>query len=392
MRKLALIALLAASFSAAADTVQLRENAPDRHVVVKGDTLWDISAEFLKSPWRWPELWQNNKDRIKNPHWIYPGDVIYLIMTPQGPRLTTMETVKLSPSIHSEPIPDETAAITTIPQSTVDAFFRRPLVASVGALASAPVLIGAADERTMMTVGDRVYASGVKADTGKWDIVRVGKPLKDPDSGEEIAREVIYVGDAKTVAPGTPTTLAITGVDREVQVGDLLMPATEPGDLKFIPHAPKQPVEGKIISAYGGSQTAGKYSTVIINKGRLDGLELGHVLAIYESGRSVGSKPGLNKLASYSPKSGYIDGDKERGGNVWSGLDIACLKPGKQITAGENVDYSDVFTNDCRQPYVQLPDLEVGHILLFRVFDRVSYGLVMDSANPIYLLDTVKNP
>jgi len=392
MRKLALIALLAASFAASADTVQLRENAPDKHVVVKGDTLWDISAEFLKSPWKWPEIWQNNKDRIKNPHWIYPGDVIYLIMTPQGPRLTTMSTVKLSPTIHFEPIPDETTAITTVPPEMVDAFFRHPLVASVGALASAPVLIGAADERTMMTVGDRVYASGLQTDSGKWDIVRVGKPLNDPDSGDEIAREVIYVGEAQTVAPGSPATLTITGVEREIQVGDLLMPATEPGDLRFIPHAPSKPVEGKIISAYGSSQTAGRYSTVIINKGRIDGLELGNVLAIYETGRTAGSPPGLSRLASFSPKSGYIDSNKERGGDTWSGLDIACIKPGKQITAGESVDYQDVFTNDCKQPYVKLPNLEVGHILLFRIFDRVSYGLVMDSANPIYLLDTVKNP
>jgi hypothetical protein len=390
MRKLALIVLLTASFAAAADTVQLRENAPDRHVVVKGDTLWDISAKFLKSPWKWPQLWQTNKDKIKNPHWIYPGDVVYLVMTPQGPRLSVMETVKLSPTIHSTPIPEARQAIPTIPYAAVQAFLGRPLVASVSELAHAPVLVGSVDDRAMMSLGDQVYATGVQTDSGKWNIVRIGKALKDPDTGEELAREVTYVGDAKTVAPGSPTTLVITGVDREIQAGDLLMPATQVDAMDFDPRAPEKQVEGKIISAYGSSQTAGKYSTVIINKGKVDGLELGHVLGVYKSGRTTGQGPNYSKLTSFSPKSGYIDGDKERGSSAWAGVDIACLKPGAQVTAGDKD--SDVFTTDCRTPYVKLPDLEVGHILIYRVFDRVAYGLVMDASNPIYLLDTVKNP
>ncbi len=392
MRKLALIALLAASFAAAADTVQLRADAPDRHVVVKGDTLWDISAKFLKSPWKWPELWQYNKAEIKNPHWIYPGDVIYLIMTPQGPRLSVVATVKLSPTIHAEAIPDAKEAIPTIPYAAIEGFLQHPLVASVSMLATAPVLVGSADERTLMSLGDRVYATGILIDSGKWNIVRVGKALKDPDSGQEIARELAYVGDAKTLTTGAPSTLSITSVDREVQAGDLLIPVSETGAVDFIPRAPDKQIEGKIISAYGGSQSAGKYWTVIINRGRTDGLEQGHVLAVYESGRAVGHDPNASKLASYSPKSGYIDSNKERVSSDWSGLDIACLKPGKQVTAGEPVDTKDAFTTDCRQEYVKLPDQQVGHILIYRVFDRVAYGLVMDSASPIYLLDTVKNP
>lgn len=390
MRKLALIALLTASFAAAADTVQLREDAPDRHVVVKGDTLWDISAKFLKSPWKWPQLWQTNKDRIKNPHWIYPGDVVYLVMTPEGPRLSVMETVKLSPTIHSTPIPEAKQAIPTIPYSEVEAFLGRPLVASVSELAHAPVLVGSVDDRAMMSMGDRVYATGVQADAGKWNIVRIGKALKDPDTGEELAREVTYLGDAKTVAPGSPTSLVITKADREIQPGDLLLPATQVNALDFDPRAPEKQIEGKIISAYGSSQTAGKYSTVIINKGRVDGLALGHVLGVYKTGREAGRGPDYSKLTSFSPKSGYINGDLERGSSAWAGVDIACIKPGAQLSAGDK--NSDVFTTDCHIPYVKLPDLEIGHILLYRVFDRVSYGLVMDASNPIYLLDTVKNP
>jgi hypothetical protein len=392
MRKLALIALLTASFAAAADTVQLRADAPNRHIVVKGDTLWDISAKFLKSPWKWPELWQNNKAEIKNPHWIYPGDVIYLTMTPQGPRLSLVNTVKLSPTVHSEVIPDAKESIPTLPYSAVAAFLGHPLVASAGTLATAPVLVGSADDRSMMTLGDRVYASGIQVDSENWNIVRIGKALKDPDSGEELARELIYVGNAKTLAAGSPATLSITRVDREVEAGDLLLPVTERDAMDFTPRAPEKRIEGKIISAFGNSQAAARYSTVIIDRGRADGLELGHVLAIDESDKSVGRNPDSGRLASFSPKSGYLYGTNERGNTDWSGLDIACLKPGKQITAGEKVDAKDLFTSDCRQEYVKLPDLQVGHLLIYQVFDRVAYGLVMDSSGPIYLLDTVKNP
>jgi hypothetical protein len=392
MRKLALIALLTASFAAAADTVQLRADAPNRHIVVKGDTLWDISAKFLKSPWKWPELWQNNKAEIKNPHWIYPGDVIYLTMTPQGPRLSLVNTVKLSPTIHSEAIPDAKESIPTLPYSAVQAFLGHPLVASAGTLATAPVLVGSADDRSMMTLGDRVYASGIQQDSENWNIVRIGKSLKDPDSGEELARELIYVGNAKTLATGAPATLSITRVEREVEAGDLLLPVTERDAMDFTPRAPEKQIEGKIISAFGNSQAAARYSTVIIDRGRADGLELGHVLAIDESNKSVGRNPDSSRLASFNPKNGYLNGTNERGSTDWSGLDIACLKPGKQITAGEKVDAKDLFTSDCRQEYVKLPDLQVGHLLIYQVFDRVAYGLVMDSSGPIYLLDTVKNP
>ena len=168
------------------------------------------------------------------------------------------------------------------------------------------------------------------------------------------------------------------------------MPATQADAMDFDPRSPEKQITGKIISAYGSSQTAGKYSTVIINRGRLDGLELGHVLGVFKGGRSAGRGPNYSKLASFSPDSGYINGDKERGSSAWSGVDIACIKPGAQVSAGDND--SDVFTTDCHIPYVKLPDLEVGHILIYRVFDHVAYGLVMDASNPIYLLDTVKNP
>lgn len=467
MRKLALIVSLGlavglvAPSATWADQVRLRDDAPDRHVVVKGDTLWDISAKFLKSPWLWPELWQTNKDHIKNPHLIYPGDVVYLVMTPDGPRLTKMGTVKLSPGIHSEPITVE-EAIPTIPYSTVQAFLQRPLVASAETLATAPKLIASEDGRVFLTLGDRVYANRITDTTQKWHIVRLGKPLKRPDSGEEIAREVEYVGDATLAQRGQPATLTIAKVDREIQIGDLLIPAAQTGDgLDFVPRAPNKRIEGRIISAFGGSQASGRYSTVILDRGRADGLELGHVLSVFRDGRTLGNREEAGRFATYPPKAGYLDANRERehlieyqnfweevvdfldpfdfffkpfpdgrrgwrymdykclkadaqvsadsfhdpaktmetcpeGAELrarnWAYMDIGCLKPGKQITFGDFFDPKEVYQPHCRPEVVKLPDLETGHVLVYRVFDQIAYGLVMDADRTIYLLDTVRTP
>ena len=379
MRTLALIVSLGIASSlampapATADTVQLRADAPTRHVVVKGDTLWDISAKFLKSPWLWPELWRTNDDHIKNPHLIYPGDVIYLVMTPDGPRLSKMETVKLSPSIHSEPIKGD--AIPPIPYAAVKAFLERPLIADTDVLAKAPRLIASEAGRGLSGLGDRVYANGVADDTAKWTIVRVGKPLKDPATGEVIAHEVAYVGDAKTLVKGSPATLVITAADREVQAGDRLIPAMTAGDTNFEPHAPAKPVDGRIISSLGSDQTAGRYATVVVNKGSADGLESGQVLAVFHPGATVGRAEGESRIESFSPKSGYLDGTKERGNN-------------DTYVPFNNADEAQKAATGA----IQLPDARTGLVMIYRVFNRVSYALVMESYRPIFTLDHVGNP
>lgn len=368
MRKLALIALLAASFAASADEVQVRKDAPEKHVVVKGDTLWDISATFLKTPWKWPEIWQNNKDHIKNPHWIYPGDVVYLVNTANGPRLVVngggMPTVKLSPTVHSEPIEEGATPIPTIPFSSIEAYLRRPILASDATLSASPTVIASDDGRGLMTLGDTIYASGIKGDGEKWNIVRVGKPLTDPDSGEVLARELTYIGDAQVKAGGEPATLTVTSVDEEIQPGDRLLPATSMEGMDLTPHSPAKPVDGKIISVLSGSQATSKYATVIINKGSQDGMKLGDVLEVFRTGRSIGPEYS-HRLASFNPKNGYLVGSEQR---------------------------LEQFKIDGKPVNAKLPDVETGHVMIYRVLDRVSYGLVMDSAMPIYLLDAVRNP
>lgn len=456
MRRLALIVSLGLSFTLSspvtvmADTVQLREDAPDRHVVVKGDTLWDISAKFLKSPWLWPDLWQTNKDHIKNPHLIYPGDVVYLVMTPDGPRLEKVQTVKLSPQVHAEAI-EAQDAIPAIPHAAIRAFLQRPLVEEAGALSGAPKLIATQDGRGLVMLGDRVYADHIAANQRNWHIVRVGKALKRPGTNETLAREVEYIGNAQLQAKGAPATLVVAGAVGEIMMGDRLVPATQADTTDFVPHAPAKPVDGRVISAFGGSQASHRYATIVIDQGRADGLEPGHVLAVARPGKTVGRAEDENRVASFNPKNGYLDGAKERGHNqpyvdlmetarddtpqrwrymdtkclkadapaVIDGfydpaqmteeckgdgsdrkvvyMDIGCLKPGKQVSYDQPFDPKDVYELHCREPADQpgatrLPDSRAGLILVYRVFDKVSYALVMESYGPIYLLDRVGNP
>lgn len=414
---------LCLSFPSAADTLQLREDAPERHVVVKGDTLWDISARFLKSPWRWPELWQSNKEDVRNPHLIYPDDVIYLVQTPDGPRLLKLDTVrlavesavestKLSPRIRSEVIRVE-EAIPTLPYTLIQPFLQRPLIASASGLNNAARVIATEDGRGLITLGDRIYASATELNQPDWHIVRLGRTLREPESGVVLAHEVDFVGHARLKQQGRPATLEIAASEREVLIGDILIPAVETEKVDFTPRSPTLPIAGQIISAYGSNQSAGKYSTVIINKGRRDGLEPGHVLAVYRAGKTVGGdeRRSWRHAASFGPSSGYLDSARERGGNNayaifqgdsrdtakanWAQVLIGCLKPGKQATYGEPVNLMDVHDPRCRPSPVEsvrLPDVRTGLIMVYRVFDQVSYALVMESDSAFFLLDRVANP
>ena len=171
-----------------ADEIRLQENAPDRHVVVKGDTLWDISVKFLKDPWKWPEVWGFNKAQIKNPHLIYPGDVVLLTMEGGKPRLSLQggQTIKLSPSIRGEPIVTQAAGIPTIPQAAIRALLSKGGVGDPSDLEKAPRILGSSDQRVMFGPGDHVYASKGEAEIVDWRVVRLGQPLRNPDAPKEI--------------------------------------------------------------------------------------------------------------------------------------------------------------------------------------------------------------
>lgn len=418
MRILPLLMAIGLAFPALADSVRLQENAPDRHVVVKGDTLWDISEKFLKDPWKWPEVWQLNRDEIKNPHLIYPGDVVVLTIVDGKPRLSLEkgrfgETVKLSPQIHSEPIVIKDKGIPAIDPKTIAPFLGLGAVVSKESLDSGPKLLGAIDERVLIMAGDRVYASPGKGDTKDWQVFRPGKELVDPDSQEVLGYEAIAVGQARTTAPGNPQTVVISKATQEVIIGDRLLPYN-PVELEaLVPHAPSKPVLGKIISAYGGITATSQYATVVINKGARDGLEAGHVLAIHRQGRVLQKdeeverhrymdvkcvKPGKTISNDfYDPKEVMVECEdlpKDSKQEAWRYMDVGCLKPGAKVSASEFFNPKEVYNLHCRpgDMNVRLPEHRVGVMFLYRVYDKVSYGLIMKTEGPIYLMDNVRNP
>jgi len=372
MRTLILIAVLGfASASgmqpwgqALADEIQLRDKAPERHVVVKGDTLWDISEKFLKDPWKWPEVWGYNKAQIKDPHWIYPGDVVLLTMEGGKPRLSLesqTRSVKLSPSIRGEPIIVKEAGIPSIPVAAIMPLLSQGGVGDPVDLAKAPMILGSSDARVMFSSGDLVYAGKGGADIVDWNVVRLGQALKNPDDPKEVlAYEMIHIANAHTVTPGDPQLVRIGSVDQEVLERDRLVPAWKSEPPQFMPHAPDKPMQAKVISALGGPINAGAWMTLVLDKGARDGLEEGHVLALYRPGRSV--------------------------------ADPKCLRAEKiAFLAGGGRGHAD----DCKKDvddHTRLPETRNGLAFVYRVFNKVAYALVMKSIEPVSTGDTARNP
>lgn len=369
MRTLILIAALGLSAAmgapSRADEVRLQENAPDRHVVVKGDTLWDISEKFLKDPWLWPEVWQLNKEQIKNPHLIYPGDVVILTMEGGKPRLSlepgARDVVKLSPQIRGEPIIIKESGIPSIPVGAIQALLSKGGVGDPSDLDKSPRILGSSDARVMFGTGDSVYASKGEWGTVDWRVVRLGQALKNPENPKEIlAYEMLYLGNARTEKQGDPQVVRIVSAEQEILERDRLLPAWK-GELpQFVPHSPDKPINAKVVAALGGPIYAGPYMTVVLDKGIRDGLEEGHVLALFRAGRSVADPKCLR-----AEKISFLAGGGR--GNA------------KDCKADEN-DKS------------ALPDTRVGLAFVYRVFNKACYALVMKGTEPVTVGDSAHNP
>lgn len=329
----------------AAASIPLQDNPPDKHVVVKGDTLWGIAGSFLKEPWRWPDIWNLNREQVKNPHLIYPGDVIVLNLVDGKPRLQfadkqSLETVRLSPSTRSESLSPESRAIPSVAPAIIAPFLGQPLIIEERFLDSAPVIVRAEEGRVVIGAGNSAYAIGLEKTSGiHWNIYRPGKILSDLETREVLGQEAIYLGRAKVVKFGDPSTLEITESAREINAGDRLVPVTDAPVNAYVPHAPERFVSGSIISAYGGVAEAGKHNVVTLSMGKRDGLEIGHVLAIYRRGGSAS----------------VIDG---QGGKTT----------------------------------LTMPDERSGLVFIFRVFDKLSYALVVQSSRPVHMQDIVQTP
>ena len=274
-----------ASAQQATPPIELAPGAPDKHIVVKGDTLWDISSTFLKSPWRWPEVWQLNKEQIADPHWIYPGDIVYLDTSGTTPRLRLGKSLggsiaangrggdgvqRLEPVVRAEQLDKD--AISTVSMAAIEAFINRPLIVDEKGLVESPRIIATQEGRVYLGRGDRAYVRGIKEDgVSDWHIYRPAKPLLDPDTRKPLAYEALYLGTAQVVRKGDPTTIRIVGNAEEIGEGDRLVPAEAARTVNFAPRAPERDIVGKIVSVYRGITQVGRNSVVALNVGSQPG-------------------------------------------------------------------------------------------------------------------------
>ena len=394
VRQLVVSLALVLAMPALADTLKLQENAPDRYVVEKGDTLWDISGRFLKDPWRWPQIWNLNREEIRNPHWIYPGDTILLDRSGKEPRLSVVKggtrTVKLSPGVRASDIGSD--AIQPIPMRVIHPFLSQPRVVPEDALDDAAFILGSNDERVVLGAGDDAFATGGKSGVTRWSVLRPGKALKDPETGDVLGYEAEYLGDARTLAEGAPQKIRITHSAQEIQPGDKLVEAADASTFDFLPHAPENAINGRILSAYGGMSDSGRYQTVVLNRGANDGLEPGHVLAVFREGKAVTlSKDERDRVTWVAKQSGTVPE-----GGAWLHSDVRCLNQNSGVSYDRAAEVRNTFRSTCLtnddDDAVKLPDARSGLVMVYRVFDRVSYALIMESQGPVYLLDQVRNP
>src|SRR5215467_2911787 len=355
----------AAWIALAQGDLQVKDTAPDKYVVQKGDTLWSIASKFLKDQWRWPEIWRMNQEQIRNPHNIKPGDVLVLDRTVSPPQLrlgdagttTTSgggaaaptqpsgetESVKLLPRVYTTSLADQ--AIPAIPARAIEPFLTQPLLIEAGGLDRAPRIIATEENRVNLGAGNVAYVSGFgKADDAVWQVYRAGQPLVDPDTSRTLGYEAVYLGTARMTRAGEPATVQIVSSKKEISAGDRLLPAPPPVIPQYIPHAPEAQVSGRIIGLYDALTTSsgGRDSIISINRGRRHGLEPGHVLAIY-----------------------------------------------RYVTVYDQADY---LKSRDRSPPIQLPAERYGLAFIFRTFNSVSYALVMESTRPVQGGDFVQNP
>ena len=363
--------------SLGAAEIELNPGHPERYVVKKGDTLWDISALFLKKPWLWPKIWRINP-QIENPHLIYPGDVLTLTFEAGRPVLQLGRghgRSILSPTVREY---EHDKAIPPIPLDAIWPFLSAPRVVGPEEMANAPYVVGSQDGHLVSDTSNRVYIRGVRDNrVNRYTVFRCGEVYHNPPAENYqdlrygmstdlsdrysstcipgrgagiLGYEAIHVAEASIERLGDPATVVITEAKREVLVGDRLLPQTGLEFPEFIPHAPTQAVTGHIISVMDAVSQVGPYQVVVLNRGSHAGLELGHVLAIYQSGIVVQDPVAAQARAQHG------------------------------------------FARDRRNGYVELPHERIGELMVFRTFDKISYALVMRANRAVHIYDSVQNP
>jgi hypothetical protein len=364
----------------------LQADAPSEYTVQKGDTLWAISGKFLKEPWKWPQLWQMNRDQIKNPHLIYPGDTIKLDRSGMSPSLSLVggtgaavaegNVVRLQPRTRVEGL---STAVPTIPGSAIGPFLTQPLVVEVGGMDALPRIVATEEERVIVGAGNIAYVSGMQPGDGiNWQVFRPGETLTDPETGEVLGLEAVHVGDARVKRFGSPSTIEVTRAKQEINQGDRLMPAREGTFPAYVPHAPDKMIKGQILSVRGSVADISQYSIVSINRGSRDGVEVGHVLASVRRGDQMVRETRttlFSDLFGFGPKT----------------VEVKPVSPVPDtIVAGADPKATPVVVRGDER--ILLPDERSGLVFIFRTFEKISYGMVIKSVRPISVGDTVQTP
>ncbi len=326
----------------------INPNAPDSYVVKRGDTLWGIAKVFLRDPWYWPEIWQVNP-QVQNPHLIYPGDTLRLVYIEGRPTIMLQrgDAARVLPRIRSQPLE---GAVTTIPYETVAAFMSKPSVLAKEQVKDAPYVLATRDRHVVMANGDTLYARGFSAPVEPgthYNVVRVGDALRDPDDNRIVGYDGIFTGAGHVTRGGDPTTLIMTESARETEPGDKLFAGGVDVPLDFIPSPPKTKTNGRIMAVSNGVTVIGQYEVVVINRGSADGLAPGNVLAVFQAGEVI--RDTANK---------------------------GFLNEGSRLGAKK----------------VRLPDERTGTFMVFKTFDHLSYGLIMEATDVIRVADLVQNP
>ena len=343
----------AATDTAASGQVSLNPQHPDRYVVKKGDTLWDISAMFLRDPWYWPEIWHVNP-QIRNHHLIYPGDLLTLaydgsgrpqLQLERGPagaaadaRFESGGGGRLSPAIREE---DLAEAIPAIPLSAIGAFLSRGQVLEKKEIRKLPHVVAIRENHLIGAAGNDLYVRGkIGAVQQGYSVIHIGDALKDPDDGDVVGYQGLFVGEGTISRAGNPATLFLNDTSREALKGDRLISQTVTYPASFSPHAPSKAIKGRIIAVIDGVKNVAQYQVVVLNRGSRDGIEPGHVLRIWRTNGSV----------------------------------------------------RDTYGSDWIPPKVRLPDEQAGVSMVFRTYDRISYALIMEAKGAIHVNDRVQSP
>ena len=354
-------AILLPAQASAADPIALADNAPSSYTVQKGDTLWAISGRFLKDPWRWPDIWRMNREQIRNPHLIYPGDVIVHDRTAADgqPRLTiargpTLADERLSPRVRAEPL--DAQAIPSIPPGDLEPYLTRPVITDTPGLQSAPEIVEGRDRgRVIRGEGDRVYVVGLDPKQGdRWNIYRPGKALLSL-YGEVLGYENRYIGAVRVDRFSDVSTVQITDATEEVFIGDRLLPVPREQLIAYVPRAPDTDINGRIIASYRNASEMGRGAIVTLDLGARDKLEVGHVLAIYKT------VPPIND-------------------------------PRPDLDPPFMLRFLDQTTTFLPQKQLAVPDERVGLLFVFRVFDRVAYAVLLNTTDPVAVGDAVRRP